>query len=540
MPDVAGAGRARRARVRRGAVCPRAGASRHYGRLDRLPVQTLRDALASGQAMYGNGAIADLSPRPSAALRKLRTRVDVICRDVPRVVTGTSGVIHTATGMAFTELTVGGSGYMVGCGRRQAASLAPGRPLDIVTGTCLFGADALAGAAGERAYPLAHPRVVSGYAGSPFDAVLVDERLHVYEAENVARLSSFIRELAGQMAPSPVRVHAHIPVPEYEAYGLSLYARGYLTRAQCDHYRDAVRRRGRLVSAMLIASLPGMAGVSVGSPMSWLSDIDPYSVPRDELGPLLHRAAQGQDQLWRVLAKATDGQSFQALNQASYIYQYLSAARSVQRRGSQLAAVEDPDEIFIYHHAMVRQQPTGISLSGCVRFYVHPRLVVHETAFGLAERLLYNCKDGCNPRCVRLATEQTLTVPRGSGVGGEPDRARAEVHSRPDPHPAAQFVAGRDPRPVADHHAVQHRSLADAHVAADRAVPDGRARAHSHAVEQHAALDLGARVHMTARADGGTAGQLGPRLHDRAGQHQGLAARPRHRRRDQLAEHQVT
>lgn len=209
----------------------------------RFPLQTLRDALASGQAKYGNGAIADLSASSSPALRKLRIRIDAICQDMPDVLVGAGGVIHTATGTAFAELTVGESGYLLGCGRRQAGVLTPGRPLDIVTGTCLFGADALTSAVSGCAYPLTDPPLVSGYAGNPFDAILVDERLHVYEAEIVRRLGSFIRDLTAQMGSSPVRVKVHVPVPEYQMYGLSLYARGYLTRRQCEEYSDAVRRR---------------------------------------------------------------------------------------------------------------------------------------------------------------------------------------------------------------------------------------------------------------------------------------------------------
>lgn len=120
-------------------------------------------------------------------------------------------MIHTATGMAFAELTVGESAYLAGCGRSQAGVLAPGRPLDIVTGTCLLGADALTGTVSGCAYPVTDLPLVSGYAGNPFDAILADERPHMYEAEIVARLGSFIRDLAARMGsrsgtrPYPLR-----------------------------------------------------------------------------------------------------------------------------------------------------------------------------------------------------------------------------------------------------------------------------------------------------------------------------------------------
>ncbi|HET9897544.1 MAG TPA: hypothetical protein VFQ44_21640 [Streptosporangiaceae bacterium] len=65
--------------------------------------------------------------------------------------------------------------------------------------------------------------------------------------------------------------------------------------------------------------------------------------------------------------------------------------------------MENADEEPIYRHAAVLQQQTGILLDRAAGFYVHPQVVVRQTAFPGLPRLIYNCKDGCSPRTVRAA-----------------------------------------------------------------------------------------------------------------------------------------
>jgi hypothetical protein len=86
-------------------------------------------------------------------------------------------------------------------------------------------------------------------------------------------------------------------VPEYEAYGLSLYARGYLTADLCGRYREAVRRRGQLVTRMLERRLQGACEMTVSSPMAWLDDVDALSVEPAELAGALYARAMRQDGL---------------------------------------------------------------------------------------------------------------------------------------------------------------------------------------------------------------------------------------------------
>lgn len=367
-----------------------------------LPLAPLTSALAQGDAMFGTSVILAHIDTPPASLTRQRVRLSAICQDLPHARIGGGGITHATSGLAFADLAVGPSGYLVGCGKAYHGTLSPGPPADIITGICLFGADSFIGTAAGRRSPLTAPEYADRYTRRPFEVITVDERLHVYEAETIARLSSFIRDLAGQLAPAPVRVHAHIPAPEYQLHGLGLYARGYLTRDGCERYAQAARRRGRLVARMLQAAMGSAADVQVCSPMSWLSEVDPYRVPPADLPQLLRMAARRQGRLWQVLADAGTG-SLRDLSHASYLHHYLAAAERSQCRGRQLVVVENADEEPIYRHAAVLQQQTGILLDRAAGFYVHPQVVVRQTAFPRLPRLIYNCKDGCSPRTVRAA-----------------------------------------------------------------------------------------------------------------------------------------
>ena len=408
MPGVA-AGRARRvpAAGHAARVTVRAG-PRHDARdgAERprpCPLAPLDEALAAGNAVFGTSAITGQDRGQAASLARLRGRLDAICRDLPYAGASGGGVLHAASGMGFAELDIGPGTYLVGCGKARRGTLSPGRPANIVTGMCLFGADSVTGIDGSgQEFSLTDPQLVAGYAGRRLARVAVDERVHVYEAESAARLGSFIADLAGQLAPAPVRVHAHIPVAEYQLYGLSLYARGYLDGAQLELYRQAARRRGALARRMLAAAVGGAAELRACSPMSWLGDIDPYRIRPGALPQALLAAARRQDRLWQFLAGTAGGQPARDLGYASYVHHYLAAARHAAQAGAQLAVVENPDEEAIWRHAAAAGKRAGIPLDGSAGFYVHPRVVVRQTVFGFS-RLLYNCRDGRDPRTLRAA-----------------------------------------------------------------------------------------------------------------------------------------
>lgn len=379
----------------------------------KLPLVPLDQALADGDAMFGTSVILAHAGPPPASLARQQARLRAIWQGLPGTRVAGGGVTHTASGMAFAELSVGDSDYLVGCGKAHHGKVSAGRPADIITGSCLFGADSVTGIAGGREYSLTAPEA-DGRSGAPFDCIALDERPHVYETEAAGRLGSLIGDIARLLAPAPVRVHAHVPAAEYALRGLALYARGYLTRAQCDRYAQGARRRGALVAAMLRAAAGPAAEIRVSSPMAWLGEVDPYQVPPALLPQLLRQEARRQGALWDVLAGDGPG-SLQDLSHASYIHHYLTVAGWSQQAGSQLIVVENPDEEVIYRRAAAAGRQAGIRLDRAAGCYVHPRVVVREAAFGLTP-LLYNCKDGRSPRTLRLAAVGSL---RAAGKNGD-------------------------------------------------------------------------------------------------------------------------
>jgi hypothetical protein len=370
------------------------------------PLQLLDDALAAGTARFGSRKVVAAIPVTSAGGRRLRAKLAALSRALPEVRVGERVLAHEGGGLVYADLDLGTSRYLVGCGRFSARILSPEVPVDIVTGICLYGSDAAVACVGGDLYSLTYPRSITGQIRSRIDGLVLDERLHVYEAETLARLTSFIRDLSAQLR-APVRVHVHAPVPEYELYGLSLYASGYLAGGLYEGYRRAVRRRGRLLSAMLQDRLPRPAfDVRVTSPLRWMHAIDVLSAAPGDIAGLLHDGARQQDPLWRDLVGGIERQPLQALAFASYVHHYLATAREVQRWGGQLVVVENPEEAIIHSSALLARDRTGMSMDGTIGFYVHPQVVVREIAFRDQGHILYNCKDGCNPSTVEFATSQ--------------------------------------------------------------------------------------------------------------------------------------
>ncbi len=370
------------------------------------PLQALDAALAAQRALFGTSPVAAVEAPSSAALRRVRARVGAVFQDLPGVVAGERGVTHTKTGLTFVDLDMtapgGGPGrrYLVGCGMAHGGALSPGQPVTVITGVCLFGTDAATGRCGAHTFPLTDP---GADLRGPAEDVTFNERLHVYEAESLARLTSFIGDLARQLGPgTPVHVRAHIPVPEYEAHGLSLYARGWLDAGALCSYRLAVRRRGRRLAGLLRDSLRGTCQVTAGSPMDWLGSTDTWGTAPAGLATLLAGTARRQGRLWHDLLAGAAPPSFEALAFASYTHHYLAAARQAERQGAQLVAVENPDEAAIYRASLRAQHVTGVSMAGTVGLYLHPRVVVTRTAFASPGHWLYNCADGCQPATLSL------------------------------------------------------------------------------------------------------------------------------------------
>jgi len=380
------------------------------------PLEPLASALLARRAFFSGSPITAVCAADSRGLRKLSAKAGGIFRAFPDVVIGSDvGIKHEISGLVFTDLVVGGSRHLVACGETGNGPLLPGPPADVVTGMCLFGVDSILGWAGLTAYPMTAARVVHEWdPANPIDDVTTDMRMHVYEVETLARLGSFVRAFAGLQGQGPVHVRAHIPGPEYDAYGLSLYARGLLSAELYARYRETVRRRARLIGDMLEWSLMGAAEVTLTSPLSLLDTIDVFNASPTDLPSLVHEAARQRDPLWAGLL-AGKSPSFRTLITASYVYHYIAAAHQAEQQGHQMVFVENPEEEKIYRRAREECDRAGISLNGAPGFYVHPYVVATRTALGDGDRVLRHCMNGCEPSTVAIALDSysnTLTTGR--------------------------------------------------------------------------------------------------------------------------------
>ena len=414
------------------------------------PLQPLTRALAAGQAFFSGSRITAVDPASSRGFRKLTQKLGAIFQHFPGVTAGGQGVQHERGGLVFTDVTMGGSSHLVGCRGKGREPFSPGTPTDLVTGMCLFGGDSVLGRAGEFYCPMTVvPAVYKWPADRVIEEVIPDLRLHVYEVEALARLSSFIRTFTGLPGLGPVRIRAHIPGPEYDVYGMSLYARGLLSAELYAQYREAVRARARLIGQMLTWCLMGVGEVTVSSPLSLIDGIDVFGMAPAALPGELHDAARQQNRLWEVLL---DGKppSLGTLIQTSYIYHYLASAAP----GGQLVFAEGPEEEPIYWHAVKASARAGVTLAGAPSFYIHPRAVVTRTVSGCEEHdqdsdcrehLLRNCKDGCEPGTIALALNAQSRRQPDSG-GEEPVMQPApEARNSAQGSPAASPVFRSQP-----------------------------------------------------------------------------------------------
>jgi hypothetical protein len=303
---------------------------------------------------------------------------------------------------------MGDSSYLVGCRGKGREPFSPGTPTDLVTGMCLFGADSVLGRAGEFYCPMTVASAVYKWpADRVIEEVIPDLRLHVYEIEALARLSSFIRTFTGLQGLGPVHLRAHVPGPEYDIYGMSFVRTGLTSAELYVQYREAVRARAQLIGQMLTCCLIGAGKVTVSSPLSLIDGIDIFRWAPAALPGELCDAARQQNRLWEVLL-AGKPPSLETLIHTSYVYHYLASVAP----GGQLVFVEGPEEEPIYWHAAKASARAGVTLAGAPSLYIHPRVVVTRTVSGCEEHdpdgdcrehLLRNCKDGCEPGTIALA-----------------------------------------------------------------------------------------------------------------------------------------
>lgn len=425
------------------------------------PLQPLASALAAGTAYFADSPITRVCPNDRAA-RRLTAKAGAIFAAFPAVTVGAQGIWHERGGLTFVELDMAGSSYLVGCGKAAARPLSPAAPAEVVTGMCLFGVDSVLGRAGGQAYALTVGAGADLWDQScPLDRITVDQRWHVYEAETLVRLVPFMRDLARQFQ-APVRIFAHIPGPEYQLYGLALYAMGLMSARLLAQYRAAVARRARLLAAAFKQCLDGAAEVTPSSPLRLINGLDVANVPRSGVLGLVYDAVRHHDGLWRDLL-AGEEPSFKTIIYASFRYAYLAAARRAAERGHQVAFCENPDEAKIHQQALSECGRTGVSLDDMAGFYVHP-MVVATQAIGGMGRLLRECANGCEPATVAAAMGCYVgaSAQPGSHSLADPWRLLSRQPSGPlrPGMPAGPLLelAGLRPRPKPSHERPAPRS----------------------------------------------------------------------------------
>ncbi|HEV2412958.1 MAG TPA: hypothetical protein VGS28_04130 [Candidatus Saccharimonadales bacterium] len=370
-------------------------------RVREVPIVSLDEALREGSAMFAGGTIKE-APATDPDVVRLRHKLTTIFEKLPRCRLGEKAIVHSQSGLVFNELIIDRTVYLVGCGETKGTTLQPGRQTDIITGSCLFGSEAIVGHAESRTYSLTDPHAIRNLK-EPIETISVDTRQHVYEAEAVARLSMFVEDLASQLEKAEITVHVHVPVPEYEIYGLSLYCAGKMTREIFEQYREAVRQRGRLVEALITGKMSRKnVRIVAKSPLNWLDTFDVFGPKPEELARRLCIRAREYNGLWYDLIGEDDTLPLSELNHLSYIYSYLATAKQAAHLQSQVLFVEDPDEAAIYYHALKAQERTGIYIDKMTGLYVHPRVAVKNLAFPNEDYVLFNCKDGCEPETVDM------------------------------------------------------------------------------------------------------------------------------------------
>jgi len=362
----------------------------------------LGTALAAGNARYSSSPVEALQPHGTTSLKRLERKLSHTFSNLQDIQVGGRSIVHSATGLIFTDVSFGKASYLVGCDTVPGYLLQPDRPVEVTSGTCLFGSNSFAGYTGSAAVPLTEPLSLHNLH-SPIASLSIDERLHVYEAETIARLGSFINNLTSQFH-APVTVYFHEPVPEYELYGIDLYARGLLNQELLGTYLDVVRRRGPLIKNLMHAQLRvSHATLRFVSPMAWVDELNLSRLPACDIPAAVNSAGSQQDALWSALLASRPCQKLTDLNYLSYIYAYFSQAQRAHDIGAQHIFVENPDETKIYANAEQLQDAVGIGLEPACGFYVHPQVVVSRTAFDLDDHVLYDCQNGTDPRNIEIA-----------------------------------------------------------------------------------------------------------------------------------------
>lgn len=252
-------------------------------------------------------------------------------------------------------------------------SLFKRKPSELVSGVCLFGADAAEGVtASGRRMSLIDARSIADEQ-DPLVDIATTKLLHPSEAETIARITQFTDTIFGKDGP---KMNYHIPRIEYYVYGLDLFARGLMDRNLLQRWFGEVDKRTDAVVRMLGKRTTMKAEIvePMKSAEEYIKNVEEPNV--SELAEILSQAV-----LWKSLLAQKPPTNFLDINYLSFTHPYLDVAG---RTGS-IIAIENPDEARIYTEALRSANIiTEEALVGVM--YVHPKLL---TQHGKGKECLY-------------------------------------------------------------------------------------------------------------------------------------------------------
>ncbi len=297
---------------------------------------------------------------------------------------GPAALLHGDKGdPTFIEVTTDTSDFFVSArafstdglnvSKEVDLSLFQKQPSELVSGVCLFGANAAEGiTASGRVMSLIDARSVADEQ-DPIVDIVTTKLLHPSEAETILRITQFADSVFGKDGP---KMNYHVPRIEYYVYGLDLFARGLMNRELLNRWFREVDTRTATAVRML-----GKRTTMDAEIVEPMKDAEAYIKHAEDPNVSELTEILSQDPLWENLLAQKPPANFLDINYLSFTHPYLAVAT---RTGS-IIAIENPDEARIYTetlrtaHLIPRDALVGV-------MYVHPKLL---TQHGQGKECLY-------------------------------------------------------------------------------------------------------------------------------------------------------
>lgn len=301
----------------------------------------------------------------------------------------TTGKAIGYIGREFVEISNNINSCLVSLSSVGESAIRPGQSVQLISGTCLFGATGLKGLDQNKfesnlADPLAHDPV------TPIAELSQMPTMHPSEAESALRLTQAIAILTGTAAPAEVkdRLNFHLPIPEYLLYLLDLKDKEVLTPELAMAGAELVMARARTVVGLFVKRLPPTLEVNITSPLN--SIIKPLLEARFELKlENLTKFLSDQDGLWNQLLQTFPPASFDELNYLSYDCLYHQVQAQAQTAGQGCLAVEESKEGKILTEVKKQSQVLNTTLQMNV-LYLAPKLVTTNGFHGKNELFMHD------------------------------------------------------------------------------------------------------------------------------------------------------